>query len=370
MIAKRFETLDAIRGIAAVIVVFRHSTAFGDLAADSHSYLAVDLFFVLSGFVIAHAYENLLLGGSMTPGRFVLVRLIRLYPLFLMAVLISAVVALALQPSDATNASQGVSVAPGVDAIVLSSTLALFFLPSSVQGSALLFPLNTALWSLMFEMAVNVLYGTIFVKLSTRTLTWVVAGCGFAVAVFALRRNGLDWGWAWGVGSIVPGLLRAGVGFGLGVLLRRKVGRSPESSLSVPAWIVLGIATVPLLIPDMQQANPWIDLLAVFVIFPVCILLGAQARSPARLLRASFVLGTASYPIYVLHVPALRLFEWMLEALGLADAKDSMVVAIAGGAFLVMLIALALALDRWYDRPVRNALTTLLRRAKSARAIA
>jgi peptidoglycan/LPS O-acetylase OafA/YrhL len=210
-----------MRGLAALMVVFRHTTVFGTAPADSHSYLAVDLFFVLSGFVVAHAYERPLLEHTMGFGRFVAVRLIRLYPLLLVSVAFAAAVALTAPPYDAASASPWDPVSPGAGSILGGSTLALLFLPSQVGGSPLLFPLNTALWSLMYELAINVLYAAWGVRLSTRAFAAVVVACGLAVAAFALHREGLDWGWSWGVGSLVPGLLRAGFGFGAGVLLRR-----------------------------------------------------------------------------------------------------------------------------------------------------
>jgi peptidoglycan/LPS O-acetylase OafA/YrhL len=64
-----FSALDAMRGIAAVSVVFYHAGIHSGLPLLPHAYLAVDLFFVLSGFVIAHAYEEKLHHG-MTVGKF------------------------------------------------------------------------------------------------------------------------------------------------------------------------------------------------------------------------------------------------------------------------------------------------------------
>jgi peptidoglycan/LPS O-acetylase OafA/YrhL len=88
----RFEAMDLLRGIAALLVMEWHFPFLGH--GDPHfgrAYLSVDLFFILSGFVIAQAYHGWLTDGG-TPGRFLRVRLIRLYPLYLMAALTSAVI--------------------------------------------------------------------------------------------------------------------------------------------------------------------------------------------------------------------------------------------------------------------------------------
>src|SRR4051812_23930437 len=86
----RFLTLDALRGVAALIVFIRHSgPQFGLSAVEySASHMAVDLFFVLSGFVLANAYESKLVDGTLGVSRFMLLRYIRLFPLYLLAMVL------------------------------------------------------------------------------------------------------------------------------------------------------------------------------------------------------------------------------------------------------------------------------------------
>jgi peptidoglycan/LPS O-acetylase OafA/YrhL len=99
-----FVILDALRGVAAAAVVtvhaplFFHSVATPGSVPDAsghapmtgplfEAYLAVDFFFLLSGFVLAHAYGEKLNDG-MTSCQFMRCRLIRLYPLYLLALVI------------------------------------------------------------------------------------------------------------------------------------------------------------------------------------------------------------------------------------------------------------------------------------------
>jgi peptidoglycan/LPS O-acetylase OafA/YrhL len=77
----RFATLDYLRGVAALAIVLLHFRYGLGVKLLPYGYLAVDFFFVLSGFVLAHAYEERLLAG-MTPADFMRARLIRLYPLY------------------------------------------------------------------------------------------------------------------------------------------------------------------------------------------------------------------------------------------------------------------------------------------------
>ncbi|MFX8945840.1 acyltransferase family protein, partial [Acinetobacter baumannii] len=57
MTRRSFATLDGLRGVAALLVVYHHEHLAGIVGAPAGAYLAVDLFFLMSGFVIAHAYE-------------------------------------------------------------------------------------------------------------------------------------------------------------------------------------------------------------------------------------------------------------------------------------------------------------------------
>ena len=77
-----YATLDGIRGIAAALVAMRHAGALFPGWDFPNSGLAVDLFFVISGFVVASAYDRRLADG-LTLGAFMRIRLIRLYPLYL-----------------------------------------------------------------------------------------------------------------------------------------------------------------------------------------------------------------------------------------------------------------------------------------------
>ena len=88
--APRYATLDGLRGVAAVLVLCYHTHVFpGSAAIAPHGYLAVDFFFMLSGFVIASAYQEKLKAVFTVPD-FVMQRVIRLYPVALVGILLGA----------------------------------------------------------------------------------------------------------------------------------------------------------------------------------------------------------------------------------------------------------------------------------------
>jgi len=80
---RRFVTLDAMRGIAAFLVVLRHTGTTAGGWFPEYSYLAVDLFFILSGFVLAYAYDADFERG-MGFSRFMKKRTLRLAPLYIL----------------------------------------------------------------------------------------------------------------------------------------------------------------------------------------------------------------------------------------------------------------------------------------------
>lgn len=123
----RYEILDGLRGVAALLVIWYHVfEAFATSPVDqrfNHGYLAVDFFFVLSGFVIGHAYDGRWKRG-MTPGRFILRRIIRLQPMVIIGVLLG-VISFIIQGCERWD-----GIAVSTAAVILSFIFGLFMLPA------------------------------------------------------------------------------------------------------------------------------------------------------------------------------------------------------------------------------------------------
>ena len=85
---KVFRLLDGLRGIAALVVVLLHIPQFIKDDTFPEGYLAVDLFFVISGVVIRQAYEHRL-ESELSVWRFAWLRIVRLYPLYMLGAMIS-----------------------------------------------------------------------------------------------------------------------------------------------------------------------------------------------------------------------------------------------------------------------------------------
>jgi peptidoglycan/LPS O-acetylase OafA/YrhL len=196
-------TLDAIRGLAAISVLLIHiGWIGGDRSLARFGYLAVDLFFVMSGLVIARAYEPKLLAG-MPWRRFLLLRVARFYPSLLLGTLLGLAAHFAV---------------PGTYRLGWYSAGHLFLIPDLTARDGI-FPLNGVLWSLFFELTVNAVHGLVVRHLTTFRLCLFVLTMGAAWA-FAATSAG-NWGGGWNRETFLSGFARAGWGYGAGVLLQR-----------------------------------------------------------------------------------------------------------------------------------------------------
>ena len=176
----RFDALDGLRGIAAFAVVIYHYTQHNGLHWLGGAWVAVDLFFVLSGFVIAHSYGAKIMNG-MTLKEFAVVRLVRLGPLYFIALalgLLAALLSVRLDISNGATPSDALTAfALGLAWLPYFNLLAWPFGVSNTFGPV--FPLNEPSWSLFFEMFVGFAYfGFVcrWRRYSSAALVLVVAG--------------------------------------------------------------------------------------------------------------------------------------------------------------------------------------------------
>ena len=224
-----YELLDGLRGIAALLVVFYHifegfSFAAGGtpIVVINHGYLAVDFFFILSGFVIGYAYDDRL-GRTMTLGNFFKRRLIRLHPMIVMGAVLG-VVFYVLQGCERWD---GTHVATSM--IILALLCALFFIPAApgasydIRGNGEMFPLNGPSWSLFFEYIGNLLYALFIHRLGNKALAVLTALSGIGLAWFilfdAVGYGMIGVGWTLDGMNFFGGLLRMLFPFTLGMLL-------------------------------------------------------------------------------------------------------------------------------------------------------
>jgi peptidoglycan/LPS O-acetylase OafA/YrhL len=348
-----FLTLDGVRGIGAILVVIGHSLVFWGGPPTSNPLIpfCVDLFFLLSGFVIAFAYEPRFAEG-MSAKDFLRQRFVRLYPLYFLGLMLGTMTFLAASVGDEDPGKLGI--------IALEFIPQLFMLPSpNLNGSGHLYPLNMPSWSLLFELWANVVFVIIWRWLTTRILLLVVALSAIVLAVVTITYGTIDQGPSWW--NFWGGFARAMFGFFAGVLVFRVCG-SPsaapkrESWQAVPAIFAVAVLC---LIPQTPQTRPFVELGIVCFIGPVLLCWG-QSIQPWRPLAAVFAkLGAISYALYVLHYPFNELmtrlhWKWLF----LSEVPFTPWV---GAGLLAASVAAAWIAEHYYDRPARRFLNGLLK---------
>jgi peptidoglycan/LPS O-acetylase OafA/YrhL len=282
---------DALRGVAALAVAVLHgSYIFGVPGLVPHGYLAVDFFFMMSGFVLAHAYEDRLRKG-LSARRLMRSRLYRLYPMVALGVCVGLFAA----------CEAGVPWRAFISDAIAGALL----VPQPLSTSALgtLFPIDPPLWSLFWEMIASATLAIFLYRIPTRLLMLSQAAAFGAIVYFAVRYGTLEVGFEWR--NIGGGAARISFSFLTGLLLFRrwkgKSGTSDPASIAALA-AVLGL----LLLMPIDMPRTLYDVFVAAVGFPL--LLMAAARVPHA--SAPWRTGAAlSYPLYVVHVPILELLQ-------------------------------------------------------------
>ncbi len=358
-----YELLDGLRGVAALVVIWFHIfEGFATSPFDqgvNHGYLAVDFFFILSGFVVAYAYDDRW-KRTLSLGNFFKRRLIRLHPMVILGVILG-VFTYSLQGSERWDHT----VVP-FTSVLLAMLLNLFLIPIvpgsnlDVRGNNEMFPLNGPHWSLFFEYIGNILYALVIRHLSTLCLGILVflAGCG--ICTFAIGNYSgfghLGVGWSMIDNNLWGGFLRMLFAFSAGLLMSRLF--TPWKSIRGAFW-VCSLAIIALLcVPYVgSQDAPWVngiyDSICVIFLFPLIVWVAASGKAihPVSVKVCRF-LGDISFPIYAIHYPFAYLFyAWLWkseEKVPFSEAWPYALLLFFGSIILTWIVL------KFYDLPVRK----------------
>lgn len=356
-----YEILDGLRGVAAAMVV-----AFHLLEAHSggnhlnqiinHGYLAVDFFFMLSGFVIGYAYDDR--WNRMSTGTFFKRRLIRLQPMVVMGSIVGASL-FWFQEAPCYPAMAGVSVGTVLLVMLLGCTLLPLPLKWDIRGWMEMHPLNGPAWSLYYEYIGNILYALFIRRLGKTALAVLVA----IAACFTVHRcltaptGDIVGGWALNWEQQYVGLVRLMYPFFGGLLLSRLgwLIRTRKHAFWWCSLMIIAVLSVPRIGgEDGYWMNGLYEAFCIICIFPVIVSMGAGGRITGR--RSTAVckfLGDISYPVYITHYPLVYIYTaWAFNRQAtLAEGIPYMLLAFTGA------FALAYACLKLYDLPVRKWLT-------------
>lgn len=364
-----YALLDGLRGVAAILVLWYHvfeGFQFGSgaeiIKEINHGYLAVDFFFILSGFVISYAYDDRW-KKSLTWSKFFRRRLIRLHPMVVMGALIGLVMFL-LQGSVTW---EGIHVT--TSATMLALLCAMLMIPAwpgcpyEVRGNGEMFPLNGPAWSLFFEYIGNILYALIIHRLSTKSLA-MLSGilsllligftttdmCGYGMFGVGWTLDGLNF---WG------GLLRMLCPFTIGMLTARCFRPVHiKGAFWICTLILILLFHVPYIstVTGLIHWNGVFEAVCILLFFPMLVWLGASGATTDKMsTKVCTFLGDISFPLYIVHYPFMYFFyAWLIDK-HLFTLGDTWVEALitCGGSIVIAWLCLKL-----YDLPVRRWLSS------------
>ena len=360
-----YPILDGLRGVAAITVVCFHLfEAYATSHLDqriNHGYLAVDFFFMLSGFVVGYAYDDR--WNRMTLSGFSKRRFIRLHPLVVLGALIGAAV-FYFQGCAAWDVSQ--VAAPRLAVATLLNACLIPAAPGlEVRGVGEMFPLNGPSWSLLFEYLGTVLYALVLRKLPTKALATLVLLAGSGLAAFAIwgPYGDICVGFSLTGDNLLGGFLRLLFSFSAGLLLSR-VFRPwrVRGAFWLGGLAIVMVAVIPRLGgSDSLWLNGLYDTACCVLVFPLLVYIGASGSSTDRATtRLCQFLGDISYPLYMVHYPFIYLYYAWVKNQNLTFEQS-----LPGAAALVIgCILLAYLGLKFYDEPVRRWLTQRLLRTQ------
>jgi peptidoglycan/LPS O-acetylase OafA/YrhL len=334
-----YPILDGLRGTAAILVVVFHLfEAYFPVPANHpmhHGYLAVDFFYLLSGFVVGYAYDDR--WGKMNVVDFFKIRLVRLHPLVILGVLVGAI---AFYFDPYTNGMQHTSIVKLIGVTLLSFTL----LPApDVRGWNETHPLDGPCWSLLQEYIANIIYAVFARKMSKIVLWVIVIISAIALAWTAAWRGDIGTGWSFDTFWIA--FVRMMFPFFAGLLLFRSA-----KLIHIPhAYIVCSVILIILFFMPTFKHNGIYEAACIIIAFPIVVAAGAGGQIAGRWAKLCKFSGEISYPIYIMHYPFIYIYTMWVAT---KKPTPQQIVPVACGMF-IFFILLAYAALKLYDEPVR-----------------
>ena len=356
-----YVVLDGLRGVASLMVLafhlcepFSHGNPVKQVI--NHGYLAVDFFFMLSGFVIAYAYDDR--WTRMTQWEFYKRRLIRLQPMVIMGSLIGAAF-FYFQKGPAFPLIATTPVWKMLLVMLVGCTLLPLPISMDIRGWQEMHPLDGPAWSLFFEYIANILYGLGLRKLSNKALGVFVFLAGIFLLQFAVFGRGGDLigGWALNAKQLHIGFARLLFPFFAGILLCRLGARIQlKGAFGISSLLLLVALSLPRFGGTQHHwMNGLYEALCIILLFPVIVAIGAgEKRVEGLSIRVARFFGDLSYPLYITQYPLIYIYTGWVERAkptGAQGVLPALLVATAA-------ITIAYTSLKFYDEPVRRWLSS------------
>lgn len=354
-----YEILDGLRGVAALLVVLFHVFevhSHGDHSKQiiNHGYLAVDFFFLLSGYVISYAYDDR--WGKMTLKDFFKRRIIRLHPMIIIGSIIGAIL-FYFQNSQGLDwgSIHEVPVWKMLLVMLIGFTLIPVGKGLDIRGWSEMHPLNGPAWSLFYEYIANIVYALVLRRLSKIILAILVLVAAVVTIHYALTNTNGDIIGGWSVDStqLRIGFTRLAFPFLAGMLLAKtaKLYYTKHAFLTASLLLVVLFSIPRLGGSENLWMNGLYECFCLIIMFPLIVWLGAGGKVNGK--KASKIckfLGDISYPIYITHFPIVYVYMAWVTNNNLSLEQSWHVGLLCA----VIAIIVAYISMRFYDIPVRE----------------
>ncbi len=382
----RYEILDGLRGVAAMLVVVYHLfETYYHGAPDqplNHGYLAVDFFFVLSGFVIGYAYDDR--WNRMNTWNFFKRRLVRLHPMVILGTLFGA---LLFYFGDCPDFQFIKETSPWLVLLVMlwGFTMIPMGTGMDIRGWGETNSLNGPAWSLQWEYFANILYALFIRRLGKVALSVCVAVFAAMTVILCLNIDVTGFlslrdyasytvvgGWALTPDQLQIGLTRLMYPFFCGLLLSRmgwliKV----RGGFWWCSLMIVVVLAMPWMGTDTTGEGRWTnglyEAVCILVCFPFIVSIGAGSSVlGGKSAAINKFLGDISYPIYITHYPLIYMQMGWVRSHADAPLGQHIFVAVC---IFVLAIFVAYSAYKLYDLPVREWLRNKLFKPATSKTI-
>lgn len=290
--SERLPVLDGLRALAAIGVILFHAPALRSYVPFfDRTYLLVDVFFLLSGFVLTLSAEPRL-HRSLDAVTFAYRRFLRFWPIMAIGSCLGVLTFMDHVP---------------VAQLTLLLPLALLMIPYPNNSGAPIFPLNGPQWSLFWELVANFAHGLLLKRLSDCALLLLACACGLGLAIASFVHGACDFGAvgsSWWLAS-----LRIGWSYSLGCWFARG-WRRQRPVTCMPWWMAMGLPVLlTCVLPMLPIAKGIADAVVVVLVYPFCFRLAVAAPPPRLMAKSLERLGALSFPLYAVHLPIMMAFR-------------------------------------------------------------
>ena len=366
---QRYEILDGLRGIASFIVIIFHFFELYSIGNPreqiiNHGYLAVDFFYVLSGFVIGYAYDDR--WDRMSYWDFYKRRLIRLHPM----VIAGSLLGMCYYYLGESSSSPLIENAKPYY-FFLTIIMNILMIPTPVdmdiRGWGETNSFNGPNWTLSYEYLINIIYSLLLRRLHTiviglmafvSSLLTINLTLNFDIFNVMKERESNKYtmigGWSLTSCELYIGFTRLLYPFFIGYLIYRlnlKI-KLPYSFIICSLILSICLCSPRVETDDYPILNGIYEAFVIIVIFPIIIMIAAGDSTKNKIIiKICEILGDFSYPIYITHYPIIYLNSaWTSFHM---DDRLFNKIMLSIGSFCIMIFN-AYALIELYDKPVRK----------------